>query len=156
MESNSYPLFTIHYPLFTNQQKQPMAAHDTISDMLTRIRNASLVKHQTTNLPATKMTRSIATVLRQEGYVGEYEEVGEGIEKKLVLTLRYKGKNRQPIITALKRVSKPGLRVYSNHKDLPKVLGGIGIAVISTSSGIMTDREARKQGVGGEVLCYIW
>ena len=133
-----------------------MAAHDTISDMLTRIRNASLVKHQTTNLPATKMTRSIATVLRQEGYVGEYEEVGEGIEKKLVLTLRYKGKNRQPIITALKRVSKPGLRVYSNHKDLPKVLGGIGIAVISTSSGIMTDREARKQGVGGEVLCYIW
>jgi small subunit ribosomal protein S8 len=133
-----------------------MAAHDTISDMLTRIRNASIVKHQTTNLPATKLTRSIATVLRQEGYVGEYEEVGEGIEKKLVLTLRYKGKNRQPIITALKRVSKPGLRVYSNHKDLPKVLGGIGIAVISTSSGIMTDREARKQGLGGEILCYVW
>jgi small subunit ribosomal protein S8 len=133
-----------------------MAAHDTISDMLTRIRNASIVKHQTTNLPATKLTRSIATVLRQEGYVGEYEEVGEGIDKKLVLTLRYKGKNRQPIVTALKRVSKPGLRVYSNHKDLPKVLGGIGIAVISTSSGIMTDREARKQGLGGEVLCYVW
>jgi small subunit ribosomal protein S8 len=133
-----------------------MAAHDTISDMLTRIRNASIVKHQTTNLPATKLTRSIAKVLREEGYVGEYEEVGEGIDKKLVLTLRYKGKNRQPIITALKRVSKPGLRVYSNHKDLPKVLGGIGIAVISTSSGIMTDREARKQGVGGEILCYVW
>jgi small subunit ribosomal protein S8 len=133
-----------------------MAAHDTISDMLTRIRNASIVKHQTTNLPATKLTRSIATVLKQEGYVGDYEEVGEGIDKKLVLTLRYKGKNRQPIITALKRVSKPGLRVYSNHKDLPKVLGGIGIAVISTSSGIMTDREARKQGVGGEILCYVW
>jgi small subunit ribosomal protein S8 len=133
-----------------------MAAHDTISDMLTRIRNASIVKHQTTNLPATKLTRSIATVLRTEGYVGEYEEVGEGIDKKLVLTLKYKGKNRQPIITALKRVSKPGLRVYSNHKDLPKVLGGIGIAVISTSSGIMTDREARKQGLGGEVLCYVW
>jgi small subunit ribosomal protein S8 len=133
-----------------------MAAHDTISDMLTRIRNASIVKHQTTNLPATKMTRSIATVLRTEGYVGEYEEVGEGIDKKLVLTLKYKGKNRQPIITALKRVSKPGLRVYSNHKDLPKVLGGIGIAVISTSSGIMTDREARKQGLGGEVLCFVW
>jgi small subunit ribosomal protein S8 len=133
-----------------------MAAHDTISDMLTRIRNASIVKHQTTNLPATKLTRSIAKVLRQEGYVGDYEEVGEGIDKKLVLTLRYKGKNRQPIVTALKRVSKPGLRVYSNHKDLPKVLGGIGIAVISTSSGIMTDREARKQGVGGEILCYVW
>jgi small subunit ribosomal protein S8 len=133
-----------------------MAAHDTISDMLTRIRNASIVKHQTTNLPATKMTRSIAKVLREEGFVGEYEETGEGIDKMLVLALRYKGKNRQPIITALKRVSKPGLRVYSNHKDLPKVLGGIGIAVISTSSGIMTDREARKQGVGGEILCYVW
>ena len=133
-----------------------MAAHDTISDILTRIRNASIVKHQTTNLPATKMTRSIATVLRTEGYVGEYEEVGEGIDKKLVLTLKYKGKNRLPIITALKRVSKPGLRVYSNHKDLPKVLGGIGIAVISTSSGIMTDREARRQGLGGEVLCFVW
>jgi small subunit ribosomal protein S8 len=157
MESNSSPLFTIHYPLFTNfHPKQLMAAHDTISDMLTRIRNASIVKHQTTNLPATKLTRSIATVLKQEGYVGDYEEVGEGIETKLVLTLRYKGKNRQPIITALKRVSKPGLRVYSNHKDLPKVLGGIGIAVISTSSGIMTDREARKQGLGGEILCYVW
>jgi small subunit ribosomal protein S8 len=147
-----YPLSTIHYPLSTKQ----MAAHDTISDMLTRIRNASIIKHQTTNLPATKMTRSIATVLKSEGYVGDYEEVGEGIDKKLVLTLKYKGKNRQPLITALKRVSKPGLRVYSNHKDLPKVLGGIGIAVISTSSGIMTDREARKQGLGGEVLCYVW
>lgn len=133
-----------------------MAAHDTISDMLTRIRNASLVKHQTTNLPATKLTRSIAKVLKEEGYVGEFEETGEGINKMLVLSLKYKGKNRQPIITALQRVSKPGLRVYSNHKDLPKVLGGIGIAVISTSSGIMTDREARKQGVGGEILCYVW
>jgi small subunit ribosomal protein S8 len=133
-----------------------MAAHDTISDMLTRIRNASLVKHQTTELPATKMTRSIAKVLREEGYVGEFEEAGEGIKKHLVLTLKYKGKNRQPMITALKRVSKPGLRVYSNHKDLPKVLGGIGIAVISTSRGIMTDREARKQGIGGEILCYVW
>jgi small subunit ribosomal protein S8 len=133
-----------------------MAAHDTISDMLTRIRNSSLVKHQTTDIPATKMTRSIAQVLQSEGFIGEVSESGEGIEKKLVLTLKYKGKNRQPIITALQRVSKPGLRVYSNHQDLPKVLGGIGIAVISTSSGIMTDREARKQGVGGEILCYVW
>jgi small subunit ribosomal protein S8 len=133
-----------------------MAAHDTISDMLTRIRNSSLVKHQTTEIPATKMTRSIAKVLQSEGFIAEVSESGEGIEKKLVLTLKYKGKNRQPIITALQRVSKPGLRVYSNHQDLPKVLGGIGIAVISTSSGIMTDREARKQGVGGEILCYVW
>jgi small subunit ribosomal protein S8 len=133
-----------------------MAANDTIADMLTRIRNASLVKHQTTEIPSTKMTRNIAKVLKAEGYIGEYEETGEGINRKLVVSLRYKGKNRQPIVTALKRVSKPGLRVYSNHKDLPKVLGGIGIAIISTSSGIMTDREARKQGLGGEVLCYVW
>jgi small subunit ribosomal protein S8 len=133
-----------------------MAAHDTISDMLTRIRNSSLVKHQTTEIPATKMTRSIAKVLQSEGFIAEVSESGEGIECKLVLTLKYKGKTRQPIITALQRVSKPGLRVYSNHQDLPKVLGGIGIAVISTSSGIMTDREARKQGVGGEILCYVW
>jgi small subunit ribosomal protein S8 len=133
-----------------------MAAHDTISDMLTRIRNSSIVKHQTTNIPSTKMTRSIAKVLQSEGYISEITEEGEGITRQLVLALKYKNKNRQPIITAMKRVSKPGLRVYSNHKDLPKVLGGIGIAIISTSSGIMTDREARKQGLGGEVLCYVW
>jgi small subunit ribosomal protein S8 len=133
-----------------------MAANDTIADMLTRIRNSSLARHQTTQVPSTKMTRSIAQVLREEGFIGEFEEVGEGIKKHLVISLKYKGKNRQPIIRALKRVSKPGLRVYSNRKELPRVLGGIGIAIISTSSGIMTDREARRNGVGGEVLCYIW
>ncbi len=133
-----------------------MAANDTIADMLTRIRNACLVKHQTTNIPATKMTRSIAKVLKDEGFIADYEETGEGVKKSLVVALKYKGKNRQPIITAMKRVSKPGLRVYSNCKELPRVLGGIGIAIISTSSGIMTDREARRQGVGGEVLCYVW
>lgn len=133
-----------------------MAANDTISDMLTRIRNANLARHQTTEIPATKMTRSIAKVLREEGFIAEFEEVGEGIEQHLLISLKYKGKNRQPIINTLKRVSKPGLRVYSNRKELPRVLGGIGIAIISTSSGIMTDRQARRQGVGGEVLCYIW
>ena len=133
-----------------------MAANDTIADMLTRIRNACLVKHQTTNIPSTKMTRSIAKVLKDEGFITDYEETGEGVKKYLVVSLKYKGKNRQPIITAMKRVSKPGLRVYSNCKELPRVLGGIGIAIISTSSGIMTDREARRQGVGGEVLCYVW
>lgn len=133
-----------------------MAANDTISDMLTRIRNANLARHQTTAIPATKMTRSIAKVLREEGFIAEFEEVGEGIKQHLLISLKYKGKNRQPIINTLKRVSKPGLRVYSNRKELPRVLGGIGIAIISTSSGIMTDREARRQGVGGEVLCYIW
>ena len=133
-----------------------MAANDTISDMLTRIRNANLAKHQTTQVPSTKMTRSIAKVLQAEGFIGEFEETGEGVKKYLVIGLKYKGKNRKPIITALKRVSKPGLRVYSNRQDLPRVLGGIGIAIISTSSGIMTDREARRTGVGGEVLCYVW
>lgn len=133
-----------------------MAANDTIADMLTRIRNACLVRHQTTNVPATRMTRSIAQVLKEEGFIADFEEAGEGVKKHLVISLKYKGKNRQPIITAMKRVSKPGLRVYKNRKELPRVLGGIGIAIISTSSGIMTDREARRQGVGGEVLCYIW
>ncbi|HAG81178.1 MAG TPA: 30S ribosomal protein S8 [Cyanobacteria bacterium UBA11162] len=133
-----------------------MAANDTIADMLTRIRNACLVRHQTTNVPSTKMTRSIAQVLKEEGFIADFEEAGEGVKKYLVVSLKYKGKNRQPIITAMKRVSKPGLRVYKNRKELPRVLGGIGIAIISTSSGIMTDREARRQGVGGEVLCYVW
>jgi small subunit ribosomal protein S8 len=133
-----------------------MATNDTIADMLTRIRNANLARHQTTQVPSTKMTRNIAKVLREEGYIGDYEDVGEGSKRNLVISLRYKGKNRQPIITTLKRVSKPGLRVYSNKKELPRVLGGIGIAIISTSSGIMTDREARRQNLGGEVLCYVW
>lgn len=133
-----------------------MAANDTIADMLTRIRNASLARHQTTEVPSTKMTRSIAKVLSEEGFITDSNEVGEGVKKKLVISLKYKGKNRKPIIKTLKRVSKPGLRVYSNRKELPRVLGGIGIAIISTSSGIMTDRDARRQGLGGEVLCYVW
>lgn len=133
-----------------------MAANDTIADMLTRIRNACMARHQTTQVPSTKMTRSIAQVLKAEGYIVDYEEVGEGINRHLVISLKYKGKNRQPIINTLTRVSKPGFRVYSNRKDLPRVLGGIGIAIISTSSGIMTDREARQNGLGGEVLCYVW
>jgi small subunit ribosomal protein S8 len=133
-----------------------MATNDTISDMLTRIRNANSAKNQVTAIPATKMTQSIAQVLRQEGYISDFEEVGEGIDRRLMLSLKYKGKSRQPIITVLKRVSRPGLRVYSNYKDLPKVLGGIGIAIVSTSKGIMTDREARRQCVGGEILCFIY
>ncbi len=132
-----------------------MAATDTISDMLTRIRNAGLVGHQNTKIPATKMTQNIARVLKEEGFIEDFVEAGEGIKKHLVVSLKYK-KNRKPIIQRLQRISKPGLRVYSNRKELPKVLGGIGIAIISTSKGIMTDREARKQGIGGEVLCHIW
>jgi small subunit ribosomal protein S8 len=133
-----------------------MAVNDTISDMLTRIRNANLARHQTTEVPATNMTCSIAKVLQEEGFIANFSEEGEGVERKLIVALKYKGKSRQPIINTLKRISKPGLRVYSNRRDLPRVLGGIGIAIISTSSGIMTDRDARRQGLGGEVLCYVW
>ncbi|HEY9688851.1 MAG TPA: 30S ribosomal protein S8 [Coleofasciculaceae cyanobacterium] len=130
--------------------------NDPIADMLTRIRNACLARHQKTEVPATKMTRSIAEVLKSEGFVAEVEEAGEGVKKVLLISLKYKGKQRRPIISNLKRVSKPGLRVYSNRRDLPRVLGGIGIAIVSTSRGIMTDRDARQQGIGGEVLCYVW
>lgn len=133
-----------------------MAANDTIADMLTRIRNATLARHQTAEIPSTKMTRNIASVLKEEGFIADFSEAQEGVMRRLVLTLKYKGKTREPIIRKLTRVSKPGLRVYSNRKELPRVLGGIGIAIISTSSGIMTDRDARRQGIGGEVLCYIW
>jgi small subunit ribosomal protein S8 len=133
-----------------------MAVNDLIADMLTRIRNANLARHQTTKVPATRMTRSIAQVLRDEGFITGFDEVEEGLRRDLVISLKYKGKGRKPTIKMLKRVSRPGLRVYANRKELPKVLGGIGIAIISTSHGIMTDREARKQGIGGEILCYVW
>ncbi|MEO0375440.1 MAG: 30S ribosomal protein S8 [Cyanobacteria bacterium P01_A01_bin.17] len=133
-----------------------MAANDTIGDMLTRIRNANLARHQATEVMSTKMTRNIAAVLKEEGFISDFEDSGEGVKQRLVIQLKYKGKQRQPIINTLQRISKPGLRVYSNRRELPRVLGGIGIAIISTSSGIMTDRDARRQGVGGEVLCYVW
>lgn len=133
-----------------------MAANDTIADMLTRIRNANLARHQTVGIPSTRMTRSIAKVLKDEGFITDFSEVANEGRPQIVVSLKYKGKTRQPIIRNLTRVSKPGLRVYSNRKELPRVLGGIGIAIVSTSSGIMTDRDARRQGIGGEVLCYIW
>nr|UEQ12239.1 ribosomal protein S8 [Batrachospermum sp.] len=124
--------------------------------MLTRIRNANLAKHQIVQVPATKMTRNIVQVLKEEGYIEYFEEINEILQTFLLISLKYKGKKRECVITALKRISKPGLRVYANHKEIPKVLGGLGIAVISTSKGVMTDRQARHSGLGGEVLCYIW
>jgi len=130
--------------------------NDTISDMLTRLRNANLAKHQIVEVPSTKMTRNIAGILLEEGFIQSFEEIGENFNAQLLLSLKYKGKNRQPVITALRRVSKPGLRVYANRKELPRVLGGLGIAVMSTSQGVMTDNKARHQGLGGEVLCYVW
>nr|QCI08423.1 ribosomal protein S8 [Ptilothamnion sphaericum] len=130
--------------------------NDIIADMLTRIRNANLAKHQIVQVPATKTTRNILNVLKEEGFIYHFEEIGEKLKSYLVISLKYKGKNKKPVITELKRISKPGLRVYANHKELPRVLGGIGIAIISTSKGIMTDRNARHSGLGGEVICYIW
>lgn len=130
--------------------------NDTVADMLTRIRNANLAKHQIVQIPATKLTYNIAKVLRSEGFIQNFEKIQENSHSYLLISLKYKGKKRCPIITALKRVSKPGLRVYTNHTRLPKVLGGLGVAIISTSRGVMSDRTARQNRLGGEILCYIW
>ena len=132
-----------------------MLITDPIADMLTRIRNALVAKHETVDVPASNMKLAIAEILLNEGYIKSYSVNEEGVEKMMNIVLKY-GPNRQRVITGLKRVSKPGLRVYARKDRLPKVLNGLGIAIISTSKGIMTDREARKQGVGGEVLAYIW
>nr|YP_009628827.1 ribosomal protein S8 [Balbiania investiens]QBX88610.1 ribosomal protein S8 [Balbiania investiens] len=130
--------------------------NDTIADMLTRIRNANLAKHQIVQVPSTKMIRNMVKVLQEEGFIDYFEEINVALQTFILISLKYKGKKRESVITALKRVSKPGLRVYANHKEIPRVLGGLGIAVISTSRGVMTDRKARHNGLGGEVLCYIW
>ena len=123
--------------------------------MLTRIRNALVAKHETVDVPASNMKLAIAEILLNEGYIKSYTVNDEGVEKMMTIVLKY-GPNRQRVITGLKRISKPGLRVYARKDRLPKVLNGLGIAIISTSKRIMTDREARKEGVGGEVLAYIW
>jgi small subunit ribosomal protein S8 len=133
-----------------------MVVNDTIADMLTRIRNANTARHQIVQIPLTKMTQSIASIVKEEGFVDDYEIIDEGLKSYILISLKYKGKRKQPVITSLKRISKPGLRVYANHKEIPRVLGGLGVAIISTSKGLMTDRKARHNGIGGEVLCYIW
>ena len=129
---------------------------DTISDMLTRIRNANMVKHQIVQIPGTKMSQSIASILKEEGFIENFETYTENNYSYILISLKYKGKSREPVICKLERVSKPGLRVYSDSKNLPKVLGNLGIAIISTSQGIMTNLKAKQLGIGGEVLCYIW
>ena len=128
---------------------------DPISDFLTRIRNAHLSAHRQLKCPSSKMKVNVARILKQEGYITEFEEDGEVPHKVLTLTLKYDGADR-PMIEGLKRVSRPGLRVYKGATELPEVRGGLGMAVVSTSRGIMTDQAARKANVGGEVLCYIW
>jgi len=132
-----------------------MLVTDPIADMLTRIRNALIAKHDTVDVPASNMKKAIVQILLSEGYIKGYEIVENGIVKTIHITLKY-GPNKQKVITGLKRISKPGLRVYARKDQIPKVLGGLGVAIISTSRGIMTDREARKLAVGGEVLAYIW
>lgn len=129
---------------------------DTISDMLTRIRNANMVKHQIVQIPATKMSKAIALVLKEEGFIEDFETYNEDLYEYLLISLKYKGKSREPVICKIERVSKPGLRVYANTKKLPKVLDNLGIAIISTSKGVMTNLKAKELGIGGEVLCYIW
>ena len=127
---------------------------DPIADMLTRIRNANQMRYQEVSVPASNLKISLAKILKDEGFIEDYAVTGEGVQKNMTLTLKYKNKER--VITGLKRISKPGLRVYAKSTEIPKVLNGLGIAIISTSHGVMTDKEARKQQLGGEVLCYIW
>lgn len=129
---------------------------DTISDMLTRIRNAHMVKHQIVQIPATKMCVSIAAILKEEGFIEDFENYTEDKRSYLLISLKYTGKSRTPVISRIRRVSKPGLRIYSNSKLLPKILDNLGIAIISTSKGVMTNLKAKELGIGGEVLCYIW
>ncbi|RZT02741.1 30S ribosomal protein S8 [Cuneatibacter caecimuris] len=133
-----------------------MTMSDPIADMLTRIRNANTAKHDTVDVPASKMKLAIADILDREGYITKYEVVEDGSFKTIRITLKYGKDKNEKIITGLKRISKPGLRVYANTEELPKVLGGLGIAIISTNKGVMTDKEARKENVGGEVLAFVW
>lgn len=133
-----------------------MTMSDPIADMLTRIRNANTAKHDTVDVPVSKMKTAIANILVDEGYIAKYEITGEGVQKNLHITLKYGKDKNERIISGIKRISKPGLRVYAGSEDMPKVLGGLGIAIVSTNKGVITDKEARKQHVGGEVLAFVW
>lgn len=128
---------------------------DPIADMLTRIRNALVARHEVVEIPASNMKKAIAEILKNEGYIKNVEYVPGNVQGVIRVELKY-GPNRQKVITGLKRISKPGLRVYARTEDIPKVLGGLGIAILSTSKGVMTDKQARADKIGGEVLCYVW
>ena len=132
-----------------------MLMNDPIADMLTRVRNALIARHDTVTLPASNMKKSIAKILLDEGYIKSVDYIDDGLQGQIKIVLKY-AEGKQSVIKGLKRISKPGLRVYARNEELPKVLGGLGIAIVSTSKGVMTDKEARKAGVGGEVLAYIW
>ena len=133
-----------------------MTMSDPIADMLTRIRNANTAKHDTVDVPASKMKIAIADILLNEGYITKYDIVEDGCFKTIRITLKYGVDKNEKVISGLKRISKPGLRVYANSEELPRVLGGLGTAIISTNQGVITDKEARKLQIGGEVLCFVW
>ena len=132
-----------------------MNTTDPIADMLTRIRNANSAKHTTVDIPASNMKRAIADILYKEGYIKSFEEIDDNVQGIIRITLKYDEKGNR-VIAGLKRISKPGLRIYASKDELPKVLNGLGVAIVSTSKGVMTDKEARKAGIGGEVLAYVW
>ena len=132
-----------------------MVVTDPIADMLTRIRNANQMKYNEVSMPVSRVKTEIAKILKDEGFIADYKVLKEDVQGTIVLTLKY-GPNKERVITGLKRISKPGLRVYAKNDEIPKVLNGLGIAIISTSKGLMTDKEARKNNLGGEVLAYIW
>ena len=133
-----------------------MTMSDPIADMLTRIRNANTAKHDTVDVPSSKMKLAIAEILLKEGFIKSYEIIEEGNFKTIRIALKYGADKNQRIITGSKRISKPGLRVYAGAEDMPKVLGGLGVAIVSTNKGVMTDKEARALNIGGEVLCFVW
>ena len=133
-----------------------MAMSDPIADMLTRIRNANTAKHDTVSIPSSKIKNAIAQILKDEGYIADFVIEGEGVQKNIVITLKYTNDKSQRNLTGLKKISKPGLRIYAGADELPKVLGGLGIAIISTNEGVLTDKQAREKNVGGEVLAYVW
>ena len=133
-----------------------MTMSDPIADMLTRIRNANTAKHDTVDVPASKMKLAIAQILLEEGYIKKYDVIEDGVFKTIHITLKYGADKNEKIISGIKRISKPGLRVYANKEDIPRVLGGLGIAIISTNQGVVTDKKARELAVGGEVLAFVW
>ena len=133
-----------------------MTMSDPIADMLTRIRNANTAKHDTVDVPSSKMKLAIAQILLDEGYIKKFDILEDGSFKTIHITLKYGADKNEKIISGIKRISKPGLRVYANREELPKVLGGLGVAIISTNQGVITDRKARELGVGGEVLAFVW
>ena len=133
-----------------------MSMSDPIADMLTRIRNANTAKHDTVDVPASKMKLAIAQILLDEGYIKKFEVIEDGVFKTIHITLKYGADKNDKIISGIKRISKPGLRVYAGKEDMPKVLGGLGIAIVSTNQGVITDKKARELGVGGEVLAFVW